>query len=85
MTSQREKANPFHFIRLNNETKLDLEIWMVFILTTTAKISKRISLKRSEMIHLYTDAFGVVSGTSWVQGVWLRSWTQFLKYTRYME
>lgn len=72
--------SPFHKIRLSNEAKKDLTLWLTFLKSFNGKsffLDDR--WFSSHVLNLYTDAsgalgYGAVFGSHWCYGKWPDSW-----------
>ena len=72
--------SPFHKIRLNQEVKKDLDLWLKFLEDFNGKsFFLDDNWLSSSKLNLYTDAsgahgFGAVFGSHWCYGKWPNDW-----------
>lgn len=78
-------ARPFHFIRVSNEIKLDLQMWVVFLenFNGFTKFST-VDWSMDDTFEFYTDSSGaygcgVVFGDEWSWLAWPVDWSQDIK------
>ena len=70
---------PHHYIRLTQQVKLDLDVWLHFLQHYNGKtfIHQQV-ITDSTTAHFYSDAsktaFGATYGTHWIQGEWPANW-----------
>ena len=86
-------TKPHHYIRLTQQLKLDLDVWLHFLQHYNGKtfIHQQL-ITDSTTAHFYSDAsktaFGATYGKHWIQGQWPANWqlediTVFELYTPY--
>lgn len=70
------KSKPYHKIRLNKESRLDIQAWLQFVSSFNGKnlLLDQIWLS-SEHLHFYTDSagslgYGAIFDTKWFYGSW---------------
>ena len=74
-------TKPYHYIRLTQEVKQDLHMWLMFLKTYNGRhfLRERI-ITQSPSINLHTDAcpsgFGITFGTNWVYHPYPANWSK---------
>jgi hypothetical protein len=74
---------PHHFVRLNREVKVDLDVWHKFLVEFNGKIFfLDNNWNTSTQLKLYTDAagslgFGAMFGNHWCYGAWPNNWLTY--------
>ena len=71
---------PHYFIRLNKDTKDDLQMWLKFLsFYNGITMIRPLQIVDSNSLHMFSDAskvgFGATYGTQWIQCRWPTNWS----------